>query len=194
MRSFEYRTQAVYAANGTFEYRVDPLAFGGHTFPNLVRLDLDRGHGEHGYKVLATDHQGGDSKLIAARLLEKAPRLEELSLPVPPDEDFFRGGPHPLRALRIDSAYEERAADFVRRLSGCGRFPSLRVLEFTDYRQDYMDGWRAKATPFEDCLRLFRSPVGRQLETIRLLETSLAEGQVRELLSIRSQGVEITTH
>ena len=52
LRSFTYRTDAVLAANGTYDFNIDALVETDQTFPNLTRLSLDQGEGEHGYKIL----------------------------------------------------------------------------------------------------------------------------------------------
>jgi hypothetical protein len=194
LRSFTYRTEAVLAANGTYDYNIDPLVEREGRFPNLTRLSLDQGGGEHGYKILTSPLSGDDwhEAGVLARLLDRAPRLEDLVTPVPPGDSFFRGPRHPLRSLDVDAGYGH--ADFIRHLAGCSRFPELRRLAFTEYRQSYLDDWREQTTRFEDYALFFASPVAARLESIRLREVDLTPDQTRRLHDVRSVGVEITRH
>jgi hypothetical protein len=194
LRSFTYRTQAVLAANGTFAILIDTLLTGTEPFPRLSRFVLDQGAGEHGYKILASARNGGDGCYeeagVLADLLARAPALRELVTPSPPSAGFFQGPSHPLRSLDVDAGFEH--AGFIRNLAGCSRFPELHRLVFTDFRQSYLDDWREQATPFEDYASLFASPVASRLESISLREVSLSGDQRRQLLEMRSEGVEIT--
>lgn len=192
LRSFTYRTEAVLAANGTYDYNIDPLVEGEQLFPNLVLLSLDQGEGEHGYKILTSPRSGDiwDEAGVLARLLNKAPRLKELTTPVPPNALFYQGSQHPLRSLDVDAGFGH--ADFIRHLAGCARFPELRRLVFTDFRQSYLDDWRERTTKFEDYVLFFGSPTASRLKSICLREVNLTPHQVRLLLEIRSDGVEIT--
>jgi uncharacterized protein (TIGR02996 family) len=192
LRSFTYRTEAVLAANGTYDYNIDPLLEGVQPFPNLVRLSLDQGAGEHGYKILTSPLSGDDwhEAGVLARMLDKAPRLEALVTPVCPNESFFQGRPHPLQFLDVDAGFGR--ADLIRHLTGCSRFPDLRRLVFTDFRQYYLDDWRERTTQFEDYVLFFRSPVASRLQSICLREVNLTPDQIRRLLDVRSEGVEIT--
>ncbi len=194
LRSFTYRTEAVLAANGTYDYNIDPLVEGDQRFPNLARLSLDQGEGEHGYKILTSPlsgdqwHEAG----VLATLLDRAPRLEDLVTPVPPNASFFEGRRHLLRSLDVDAGFGH--VDFIRHLAGCSRFPELRRLVFTDFRQYYLDDWRAQTTSFEDYVSFFASPAACRLQSICLREVNLTADQVRRLLDVRSDGVEITCH
>jgi len=192
LRSFAYRTEAVLAANGTYDYNIDPLVKGKQRFPKLIRLILDQGHGEHGYKILTSPLSGDNwhEAGVLARMVDQAPAMEELVTPVPPNDAFFQGRRHPLRSLDVDAGFGH--ADFIRHLAGCSRFPELRRLVFTDFRQSYLDYWREQTTRFEDYVSLFESPVASRLESIALRELSLSKDQVGRLLKMRSEGVEIT--
>ncbi len=189
LRTFTYRTEAFLAANGTYDYNIDPLIEGDQQFPNLIRLSLDQGQGEHGYKILTSPLSGDDwlEAGVLARMLDKAPRLEELTTPVPPNINFFSGGRHSLRSLDVDSGFGQE--NFIRQLAGCTRFSELSRLVFTDYRQDHTADWRRDATSFEDYVHFFESPTAKQLESIRLQEVSLCPLQIDHLLNIRSTGV-----
>jgi hypothetical protein len=194
LRSFTYRTAAVLAANGTYDYNIDPLIEGERQFPNLARLSLDQGPGEHGYKILTSPSSGDQwhEAGVLARMLEKAPSLKDLVTPATPNDGFFQGRRHPLQLLDVDAGFGH--SDFIRHLASCSRFPDLRRLVFTDFRQEYLDDWREQATSFEDYLSLFRSPIASQLESICLRAVSLTGAQVRRLLEIRNKGVEIARH
>jgi hypothetical protein len=194
LRSFTHRTDAALAANGTYSIIIDALFTGDQPLPRLSRFVLDQGDGEHGYRILASARNGGDGYYeeagVLADLLARAPVLEELVTPSPPSDAFFKGPSHPLRSLDVDSGFDQ--ASFIRNLAGCSRFPELRRLVFTDFRQSYLDDWREKATTFEDYLSLFASPVGSRLESISLREVSLTRDQINKLLEMRSKGVDIT--
>jgi hypothetical protein len=117
LRSFTYRTEAVLAANGTYDYNIDPLVETEQRFPNLTRLSLDQDQGEHGYKILISPLSGDDWQEagVLARLLDKAARLEELVTPAPPNGSFFQGRRHSLRSLDVDAGFGH--ADFIRHLA-----------------------------------------------------------------------------
>jgi hypothetical protein len=191
LNSFTFRTAAALAANGTYDFNIDPLVRGNVRFPNLTRFILDQGEGEHGYKILTSPASGDNwnEAGVLARLIANAPRLVELASPSPPNADFFRGRHHPLRQLDIDAGFDH--SQFIRRLAGCQRFPELERLTFTDYRQTYMTDWQTSVTPFEDYERLFRSPVLAGLRTVSLRSVSLTPQQIGQLRSIRRQGVSI---
>jgi hypothetical protein len=192
LRSFTYRTDAALAANGTYDYNIDPLVDGAQPFPKLIRLSLDQGDGEHGYKILNSPQSGEDwhEAGVLARLLTKAPCLADLVTPVPPDSNFFQGSPHPLQSLDVDAGFDH--VDFIRNLAACSRFPKLRQLIFTDLRQYYLDDWQTQTTSFDDYVLFFKSPIAVQLESIVLRAVNLSPEQVKQLLAIRSEGVEIT--
>jgi hypothetical protein len=194
LRSFTYRTDAVLAANGTYDYNIDPLIDGEQQFPSLIRLSLDRGHGEHGYKILNSPQSGDDwgEGGVLARLLDKAPCLDELLTPVPPNSNFFQGCQHLLKSLEVDAGFEHM--DFIQNFTACSRFPSIKKLVFTEFRQHYLDDWQAKTISFEDYILFFRSSIAAQLQSICLREVNLTSNQVDRLLAIRREGVEITRH
>lgn len=192
LRSFTFRTAAGLAANGTYDFDIDPLVNGRTKFPRLSKLVLDQGEGEHGYKILTSPASGEhfSEAGVLARVLSKAPRLSCLVSPVPPNAAFFRGRKHPLQELDVDAGYDH--SGFIRQLTRCKRFPHLQRLTFTDYRQTYMTDWREKATSFEDYELFLRSPVAAGLKAIRLREVSLSAEQIKRLRGIRRVGVQIT--
>jgi hypothetical protein len=192
LRSFTYLTDAALAANGTYDYNIDPLVDGEQPFPKLIRLSLDQGDGEHGYKILNSPQSGEDwhEAGVLARLLAKATSLVDLMTPVPPDSSFFQGSQHPLQSLDVDAGFDH--VDFIRNLAACSRFPNLRQIVFTDLRQYYLDDWRTQTTSFDDYVLFFKSPIGVQLQSITLRAVNLSPEQVEQLLAIRREGVEIT--
>lgn len=194
LRSFAYSTDAALAANGTYSIVIDPLLARGRRFPKLTRFALDQGEGEHGYKILASALDGGDGFYdeagALAKLLERGPGLRELVTPSPPSPEFFLGDPHPLQSLDVDAGFGHE--DFIRHLSGCSRFPDLRRLAFTDYRQRYRKDWRERTTSFADYESFFASGISRRLESVALREVNLTPDRVRRLLDVRSEGVGIT--
>jgi hypothetical protein len=92
--------------------------------------------------------------------------------------------------LDVDSGFGH--ANFIRNLAGCSRFPELRRLVFTDDRNRYLDDWHKRTTSFEDYVGFFGSPLATRLRSICLREVNLSREQVRRLLEMRSEGVEIT--
>lgn len=192
LRSLTYLTEATLAANGTYDYNIDPLVDGEQQFPNLIRLSLAQGHGEDGYKILTSPQSGDDwyEAGVLARLLDKAPFLEELATPVPPNVNFFHGSQHPLQLLDVDAGFD--CIDFISNLSVCSRFPNLQKLVFTDFRQYYLDDWQKQTTSLEDYILFFKSPVASRLKSITLREVNLTSSEVNQLLNIRSEDVDIT--
>jgi hypothetical protein len=193
LQSFVYSTDAALAANGTYSIVIDPFVSCKQVFPKLSRFVLDQGEGEHGYKILASRLNGGDGYYdeagVLARLLDRAPALQELVTSSPPSAEFFLGDPHPLRSLDVDAGFGHE--DFIRNLTGCSRFPDLRRLMFTDFRQHHLKDWREQTTSFEDYKRFFVSEIATRVDSIYLREVNLTGEQVRHLLTIRSNGVEI---
>ncbi len=194
LRSIDYRTEAVLAANGTYSIVIDDLFTGDRPLSRLSRFVLDQGQGEHGYKILASARNGGDGYYeesgVLADLVALAPALQELVTPSPPSRKFFQGAPHPLRSLDVDSGFGH--VNFIRNLAGCSRFSELRRLVFTDDRNRYFDDWHKRTTSFEDYVTFFGSPVAARLESICVRDVNLSRDQVRRLLEMRSEGVQIT--
>jgi hypothetical protein len=192
LRSFTYHTNAALAANGTYGYNIDPLVDGEQPFPHLIRLSLDQGEGEHGYKILNSPQSGEDwhEAGVLARLLTKAPCLADLVTPVPPDGSFFQGSQHPLQSLDVDAGFDH--VDLIRNIATCSRFPNLQKIMFTDLRQYYLDDWQTQTTSFNDYVLFFKSSIALQLESIVLRAVNLSPEQVKQLLAIRRNGVEIT--
>jgi len=127
---------------------------------------------------------------VLADLIARAPALEELVTPSPPSFSFFQGDTHPLQSLDVDAGFGHEC--FIRNLTHCSRFPELRRLVFTDDRNRYTDDWPKRTTSFEDYSEFFGSSVASQLMAISLREVRLSRDEVRQLLEMRSEGVEIT--
>jgi len=189
LRSFTFRTEAVYAANGTYDFNIDPLIDGPHQFPHLESVILDQGYGEHGYKILVRGDSDFEEAGALACLLDRAPALRELVSPSPPSPAFFGGQQHPLQLLDVNSGFGHE--NFIRNLAASVRFPRLRRLVFTECQQTYMENWRTLATSFEDFAGFFQSPVAAQLEAIELNDVLLSSDEVKRLLAHRSEGVSI---
>ncbi len=147
-------------ANGTRNWDIGALAGSGVDFPGLRSLSIQQtGPADHNRSIVARVY---DEDGVLARLLEKAPGLEELVSPSAPSADFFRVGRRPLRSLSVDAGYDHQG--FIRNLARSGCFPDLRSLEFGEYNETYMEDFASLVTPFEDYRELFGSsafaPVG----------------------------------
>jgi uncharacterized protein (TIGR02996 family) len=194
LRSFTFNTPGSWAGNGVCNYDIDPLLESDQTYPNLLVLSLDQGEGEHGYKILNSDRWGDyfDAGNVLAMMLERAPRLDYLLSPVPPNAEFFQGKPYPLRHLNVDAGLDHQS--FVRNLADSSRFPQLEELVFTDFCHPHTDDWREHTTPFEDYVQFFRSKTAARLKTITLQQVDLAPDRIQDLLRIRKAGVTISRH
>src|SRR5262249_45118618 len=141
-------------ANGTLIFYLRWLYGAKVEFPRLTSLTLT----PLGGFVIGDYHEGGE----AGRLIRKCRALEHLTTPSAPDESFFEGGPFALASLSVAAGYAP--APFILNLSRSTCFPHLRSLEFADYSETYMAGWRDHTTPFAHYLALFRSPLMARLE------------------------------
>lgn len=117
------------AANGTIDWRIDPIAFANVEFERLKVFCLKSFGDEEGnphYAGTLALEGGGRDRSAATRLLGRMPVLEELAIPEPPrDPAFFEGPSHPLRSLSVfDVDYES----FVSQLAESRRFPHLEEL------------------------------------------------------------------
>lgn len=89
--------------NGTRSWDLEPLASGEGTFDNLKVLDIQGTQPEHHNRTIFGDR---DENGIVARLLDKMPNLETLSIPSAPNVEFFHRGEHPLKHLVVQTGYD----------------------------------------------------------------------------------------
>jgi uncharacterized protein (TIGR02996 family) len=171
--------------NGTISIELDCLLEGSAIFTNLTSFATERGEGI----ILGSSQDMYSEEGLVDRLLRKSPVLKSLTIPSAPKPTFFTGPPHPLMNLSVAAGFETE--QFLLNLSRSTRFPNLRLLEYSDYQEHYVDNWRHNCTMFEEYRTFFSSPVGQAIERIVLNEVVLSEGEIQQLLAIRSHGVEI---
>lgn len=163
-------------ANGTRAWNIEPLGQGA-TFSQLEVLDIEGSQPGDYFRTIVAN--GYDEEGMIARALAKMPRLRRLSVPSAPNEEFFEGGPHPLRELVLQSGYDTQ--DFIARLARTQRFPELESLDFTDYAETYMDDYAQRRTPREAFDALFASPALPALRQVVLRGTVLDKLDARRL-------------
>ncbi|MDQ2730186.1 MAG: hypothetical protein M3Y56_00885 [Armatimonadota bacterium] len=168
-------------ANGTRNWDLTKLLDGGAEFPRLTSFTIESTALEHHNRtIVASDYDEGGQ---IARLLAMMPQVRCLAVPSAPNAEFFELGSRPLVSLRVDSGYDHQ--NFIYNLSQSSSFPNLRVLDFGDYNEMYMDDYLELCTPFEHYLGAFRSPAFRSIRVCRLRNPALSADQLKQLHSLR---------
>ena len=169
-------------ANGTRNWDFTPLLEGGASFPALTTFwvePTDPVH--HNRTILARDY---DEDGMIAGLLSRMPRLETLTVPSAPDARFFEREEHPLSSLRVDVGYDTQ--DFLAHFATSRCFPALRVLEYGDFSEFFLDEYAAQCTPYDQYEALFRSPAFAPVRRLVLRNPNLTAEQLKELKALRA--------
>jgi hypothetical protein len=168
--------------NGTRGWALGSLT--STTFPVLSSLKVERNHPEAHNRGVIGDVDGEFGTLGA--LLARCPSLRTLEAPSAPDASFFALVNHPLRHLSVDAGYDHQG--FVRNLAASTCFPELRVLEFGEYQETYMDDFASHVTPDADYEALFSSPLMQQLDAVTLRNPRFPETM---LTNVRRSGLQL---
>ena len=140
-------------ANGTRNWDIEPLLATGVTFTNLEKFSIQLNQpGDHNRIIIGSiDEEDG----VLARLIEKTPRIQELTVPSAPSAAFFNIGKRPIRFLSVDSGYDTQ--DFIANLAKSSCFPDLQRLEWGEYQETYLEDYLDNCTQAADYQKLFKS-------------------------------------
>ncbi|MBC7757142.1 MAG: hypothetical protein H7Z20_11010 [Bdellovibrio sp.] len=168
-------TGADEGANGSRTHDFTDLLSTTTQFPTLVNLFI-RPTG-------VTDHNMVDiMPQQIANLIARCPKLENLTLPHPPEADFFENPLPRLHYLRTGMGWQTH--DFIKHLAKSQTMPSLGVLDFTDslnvFRQNLSDKEQKgfEATPAETAsTHDFLKSLGFDNETLLSAEIASQKAQ-----------------
>lgn len=116
-------------------------------------------------------------------LVAKAPRLERLIAPSAPDAGFFVGSDHGLLELRIDTGYHHQG--FIKNFAGSRRFRALRLFEFGEYSETYVDDFATQCTPTEDYRALLSSPAFDTVGVFVWRNPTVSDEELAEMAKLR---------
>ncbi|MBO0349672.1 hypothetical protein J0895_11230 [Phormidium pseudopriestleyi FRX01] len=162
--------------NGTRSWNLEPLTRGEGIYQNLRLLDIQGTQPKHHNRTILGDFAEDG---IVAKLLDKMPNLEQLSIPCAPSPAFFDRNPHPLKHLTLQTGYDSQY--FILNLSQSTCFSQLKTLDFTDYYETYIPDYEQHKTPIHHYLQLFNSTALPNLETLTLRHSLLNEKDAAEL-------------
>lgn len=179
-------------ANGTRNWDLTQIIQSEAVFPRLTSFFIELTAPEHHNQTIIGCDYDEDGQI--ARLIAKTPVLQSLTVPSAPNADFFAGQTGPLTNLRVESGYNHQ--NFMRNLSQSSRFPGLRLLDFGDFSQRYLENYAEQCTPFDDYRQLFQSQAFATVKKFTLRNSALAPEQLRELHALRKdlQFFTIQTH
>ena len=172
-------------ANGTRNWDFTALIESGTEFPCLNSLFVEPTEpGRHNQTIIGADYEEEGQ---IGRMLARMPALQSLTVPSAPDAGFFERAEHPLAILRVESGYDHQS--FIANFSRSSCFPHLRLLDFGDYNQRYMEDYAQQCTPFADYQALFRSPAFRNItgQGFSLRNSVLAAAQLADLRQLHDQ-------
>lgn len=168
-------------ANGTKNWDIEPLLATETSFSELETLAIQLNQpADHNRSVVAADYEEDG---VLARLLAKAPRLQELTVPSAPNRAFFEAGHHPLRFLSVDAGYDTQ--NFISHLAGSTCFFELRTFEWGEYHETYMDDYLTRCTSLDDYRELFQSEAFGSVTRFVWRNPVCTEEQIRELKALK---------
>ncbi|MCT7954017.1 hypothetical protein [Laspinema palackyanum] len=162
--------------NGTRSWKLEPLTQGEGTYQNLRLLDIQGTQPQHLNRTILGNFDEDD---IAARLLDKMPNLEQLSIPSAPSPAFFDRPPHPLKHLTLQTGYDTQ--NFILNLAQSTCFNQLKTLDFTDYSETSIPDYQHHKTPISHYLQLFNSNALPHLESLTIRHSIINEKDTKEL-------------
>jgi hypothetical protein len=164
-------------ANGTFYWDFTELNRSSVMFPNLTTFFVEPHHANwHNHPVIA---ETLEEKGMIGRLLTQMPNLREMTVPNAPDSSFFQVGQRPLSALRVEAGYDHQ--NFILNFSRSSCFPFLKMLDFGDFNEQYMDDYLEYCTPFEHYRELLQSKAFSGVQELVLRNARFSASQVKEL-------------
>ena len=169
-------------ANGTRNWDFTALTSTTVEFPKLKSFYVEPTEiTHHNHSLIAQDY---DDDGMTAALVTKMPGLQSLTLPSAPDASFFSIGSRPLITLRVDCGYDHQS--FIRNLSASLSFPALRLLDFGDFNETYVDGYEQMKTPFEDYEAVITSRAFSNVRRFNLRNPGLNEDQLQRLVDLKA--------
>lgn len=183
-------------ANGTREWTFAPLLDSPVIFPRLRSLFIKPTQPEdHNQSLVCARGQILEEDGDIARWVRKTPRLSELTVPNPPNADFFAVPLPQLNSLCVGAHFDTQ--QFIRNLAAAQNLPgnvpenlpALTLLDFSESTEQQMV-WPADRAPggitaFEDYEALLQSPMGARLRVLRLRNTCLDLTQLQHLQGLR---------
>lgn len=166
--------------NGTRSWNLDGLAIAQSTFENLKILEIEGTKPQHHNRTILGSYEENG---IVARLLDKMPNLECLSIPSAPSPAFFQRHFHPLKHLTLQSGYDTQ--NFILNLAQSNCFSQLQSLDFTDYAETYIQDYEQYKTPRQHYVELFNSETLPRLEVVILRQSLLNVEETEELRQTR---------
>lgn len=164
-------------ANGTFYWDFTELNRSSVMFPNLTTFFVEPHHSDwHNHPVIA---ETLEEEGMIGRLLAQMPNLREMTVPNAPDASFFQVGQRPLSTLHVDAGYDHQ--NFILNFSRSSCFPLLKILDFGDFNEQYMDDYLEYCTPFEHYRELLQSKAFSGVQELVLRNARLSPSQVEEL-------------
>lgn len=169
--------------NGTRNWDFTPLIEAQAEFSNLTTFFVEPTAPEHhNQSIIGTDYE--EEGQIGS-LLDQMPLLKTLTVPSAPDRSFFERPEHSLAVLRVDSGYGHQS--FVRNFSRSCCFTQLRMLDFGDYNQRYMENYLEECTPLSDYEELFKSQAFQRMNRLNLRNPNLTDEQLAQLRQLRQK-------
>lgn len=164
-------------ANGTRNWDIEPLLATDATFPQLKMFSIQLNQpADHNRSIVGADYEEDG---MLARLIAKAPGIEELTAPSAPSAAFFEVGSRPIRLLNIDAGYNTQ--DFILNLAKSSCFPNLQCLQWGEYHETYIEDYLANCTPLEHYRELFRSTAFASVRSFLWRNPTCTDEEIREL-------------
>ena len=168
-------------ANGTLNWNIEPMLATDATFSRLERFSIRLNQpGDHNCPIAGADY---DENGVLAKLLSKAPRVHELTVPSAPDSSFFEVGERPVRCLSVDAGYDTQ--DFVANFARSSCFPNLKCLEWGEYNQTHMDDYLENCTPMEHYQELFRSNAFGSVTKFVWRNPACTDDEIKDLKTLK---------
>lgn len=168
-------------ANGTRNWNLMKILETPAEFPVLNSIFIEPTSPEHHNQSIIGS--GYEEEGQIGCLLAKSPVLQSLTVPSAPDASFFQSGTRPLFFLRVESGYDHQG--FISNLSRCSCFPKLKMLDFSDFSQRYMENYREACTPFADYECLFQSAAFTSVRRFNLRNAVMSSEQLAQLRQLR---------
>jgi hypothetical protein len=169
-------------ANGVNELSFSTLIENEIVFPNLTNFSVKLNFAADHNSTIIGEVFEEDGQI--AGLVKRMPKLLSLQIPSAPNTEFFQMDSHPLELLVLQTGFDSQ--NFIWNLSESNCFQNLRFLDFTDYRETYIEGWKDKCVPYEHFIKLFMSKAFDSIKAIILRDVIYTNEQLLELKSLRS--------
>lgn len=168
-------------ANGTQNWDIEALLADNTFFPRMELFSVrQRRLGDHNRPVVASVY---DEDGVLAKLIEKAPMIQSITVPSAPNANFFSVGDRPIRFMSIDAGYDTQ--EFILNLASSTAFKRLQCLEWGEYSETYIDDYQDSCTPFDHYMQLFRSDAFDSVSRFVWRNPICTENEIAELKILR---------